>query len=359
MHRKVVDAERKYSMETLKIAVDAMGGDSAPGVVVRGVIDYLKENQDTVIALVGKVRDIKREFRKQRLDIPGNLEIVNAREHVLMREHFFSYWRKREKTSIKKALDLVKSRKAQAMISAGNTGAITAMAKTVLGTIKQIERPALALMIPTLKGHSLLVDVGANVDSKPKNLVQFALMGKVYLESVAGIKNPRIALMSIGEEEAKGNELTKSTYNLLKSLDINFAGNVEGRDVYRGVADLIVTDGFTGNVTLKVAEGVVDTMQSMLRREIMSSVLAKVGFFFLKRSLRRIQKKMDYSEYGGALLLGVNGIVIIGHGGSNEKAICSAIQTGKKFVKENVLGKISNEIEHMQKRFNFKELNYV
>jgi glycerol-3-phosphate acyltransferase PlsX len=346
-------------METMKIAVDAMGGDAAPGVVIRGVIDYLKDNQDTTIALVGKVRDIKREFRKQRLDIPGNLEIINAREQVLMREHFFSYWRKRDKTSIKKALDLVKSRKAHAMISAGNTGAITAMAKTVLGTIKQIERPALALMIPTLNGHSLLVDVGANVDSKPKNLVQFALMGKVYLESVAGIKNPRIALMSIGEEEAKGNELTKSTYNLLKSLDINFAGNVEGRDVYKGTADLIVTDGFTGNVTLKVAEGVVDTMQSMLRREIMSSLLAKVGFFFLKSSLRRIQKKMDYSEYGGALLLGVNGIVIIGHGGSNEKAICSAIQTGKKFVKENVLGKISKEIEHMQERSNFKGLNYV
>lgn len=346
-------------MQTVRIAVDAMGGDSAPEVVIHGVVNYLEGNPDTTIALVGRRKDIKREFKKQRLEIPGNLEIIDAREQVLMREHFFSYWRKREKTSIKKALDLVKSRKAHAMISAGNTGAITAIAKTVLGTLKQIERPALALMIPTLNGHSLLVDVGANVDSKPKNLVQFALMGKVYLESVAGIKNPRIALMSIGEEEAKGNELIKSTHNLLKSMDINFTGNVEGRDVYRGAADLIVTDGFTGNVTLKVAEGVVDTMQSMLRREITSSLLAKIGFFFLKRSLRRIQKKMDYSEYGGALLLGVNGIVIIGHGGSNEKAIRSAINTGKKFVVENVLGKISKEIDQMQKRFNFKELNYV
>ncbi|MCP5108835.1 MAG: phosphate acyltransferase PlsX, partial [bacterium] len=213
--------------------------------------------------------------------------------------------------------DLVKQKKVQAMVSAGNSGAVMAIAKNVLGTIKQIERPALALMVPTLKGNSLLVDVGANVDSKPKNLVQFALMGKVYLENVIGIKKPRIALMSIGEEEAKGNELTKTTYNILKSLDINFIGNVEGRDVYVGEADVIVTDGFTGNVTLKVTEGVWDMMLSMLNREIMGSILSKIGFFFLKSSFRRIQKKMDYSEYGGALLLGVNGIVIIGHGGSN------------------------------------------
>ena len=350
--------EESKSTGTTKIAVDAMGGDSAPGVVVRGVVDYLKDNKDASIALVGKARDIKKEFKKQRLDVPPNLEIINARDHVLMREHFFSYWRKRERTSIKKALDLVKTQEAQAMISAGNTGAVMSMAKAVLGPLERIERPALALMIPTLNGHSLLVDVGANMDSKPRNLVQFALMGKVYLESVAGIKNPRIALMSIGEEEAKGNELTKSTYNMLKSLDINFAGNVEGRDVYMGAADLIVTDGFTGNITLKVAEGVVDAMQSMLRREITASLLAKIGFFFLKSSLRRIQKKMDYTEYGGALLLGVNGIVIIGHGGSNAKAIRSAIKMGVKFVKENVLGKISTEIDRLQERFNFKELKY-
>jgi len=344
-------------METMKIAVDAMGGDSAPEVVVRGAVEYLKDNKDLRILLVGKEKEIKKEIKKQRIDFPENLEIVNAHEQVLMREHFFSYWKKREKTSIKKALDLVKHKKAQAMVSAGNTGAVMAMAKTVLGTIKRIERPALALMIPTLKGNTLLVDVGANVDPKPKNLVQFALMGKVYLESVVGIKEPKIALMSVGEEEAKGNELTKATHNLLKSMDINFSGNVEGREVYMGVADLIVTDGFTGNITLKVAEGVVDVMLSMLRREIMSNILSKIGFFFLKSSLRRIQKKMDYSEYGGALLLGVNGIVIIGHGGSNEKAIRSAIHLSKKFITENVLGKISKEVEKMQDKF--KELTYA
>ncbi len=339
------------------IAVDAMGGDAAPEVVVRGAVDYLKEHDDVSIALVGKEKEIRKEFKKQRLDCPTNLEIVDAHEHVLMREHFFSYWRKRNKTSIKKALDLVKSNKAQAMVSAGNTGAVMAISRDVLGTLKQIERPALAIMIPTLTGHSLLMDVGANVDSKPRNLVQFALMGKIYLEQIMGIQNPKIALMSIGEEEAKGNELTKSTYNILKSMDINFIGNVEGRDIYVGAADLIVTDGFTGNVMLKVTEGVVDVMFSLLRREIMSNVLAKVGFFFLKSSIRRIQKKMDYSEHGGALLLGVNGIVIIGHGRSNDKAIHNAIHMSKQFIKENVLQKISQEIERMQDHF--KELTYV
>ncbi|MCP4213839.1 MAG: phosphate acyltransferase PlsX [bacterium] len=341
----------------MKIAIDAMGGDHAPEVVIGGAVDYYKENPDVGLVLVGKEKEIRREIKKHKIDFPESIEILNAHESILMREHFFSYWKRREKSSIKKAVDLVKQNKAQAMISAGNTGAVASIAKSVLGTLTRIERPALALMIPTLKGHSLLVDVGANVDSKPKNLVQFALMGKVYLEHVVGIPNPRIGLMSIGEEEVKGNELTKTTHNLLKSMDINFIGNVEGRDVYFGEADLIVTDGFTGNVTLKVTEGVVDMMLSMLKREIMTNMLSKIGFFFLKSSLRRIRKKMDYTEYGGALLLGVNGIVIVGHGGSNKKAIKNALQLSTKFIRENVLDKISTEIERMQEKF--KELQYV
>jgi glycerol-3-phosphate acyltransferase PlsX len=243
------------------------------------------------------------------------------------------------------------------MVSAGNTGAVMALAKNVLGSMKNIDRPALAIMLPTLKGSSLLVDVGANTDSKPHNLVEFALMGKIYLENIVGIKDPRIGLMNIGEEEVKGNELTKTTHNLLKQLDINFIGNVEGRDVYIGEADLIVTDGFTGNVTLKVSEGVVEVMLSMLKREIMSNIFSKIGFFFLKHSLKRIKKKLDYSEYGGALLLGVNGIVIIGHGGSNAKAIKNAISLSYRFVTEKVLDKISQEIGRMQE--SLKELKYV
>jgi len=344
-------------MDNVRVALDAMGGDAAPAVVIQGAIDYLGEYDDVTIALVGKEKEIKKELRKFNVDaMKGRIEIVDALEQISMREHFFSYWRKREKTSVKRALDLVKQGKAQAMISAGNTGAVMAIAKTVLGPMQYIDRPALAVMMPTLKGHSLLVDVGANVDSRPKNLVQYALMGKVYLERVHGVANPRIALMNVGEEDVKGNELTKTTHNLLKSLDINFIGNVEGKDVFAGEADLIVTDGFTGNVALKVSEGVVGTISSMLKEEINSSVLSKIGFFFLKSSFKRIMKKIDYSEYGGALLLGVNGIVIIGHGRSNRKAIKNAIRLSKTFVVENVLHNISQEMEKMSGMF--KELRY-
>ncbi len=347
-------------MPIVKIAVDAMGGDRAPAVVIEGVVDYIRENnrdENSRIILVGKEKEIHKELKKFKNFPSDRLEIVDALEEISMKEHFLSYWRKREETSIKKAIDLVKNEKAKAMVSAGNTGAVMALAKNVLGSMKNIDRPALAIMLPTLKGNSLLVDVGANTDSKPHNLVEFAMMGKVYLENVVGIQNPRIALMNIGEEEAKGTELTKTTHNLLKQLDINFIGNVEGRDVYIGEADLIVTDGFTGNVTLKVSEGVVEVMLSMLKREIMSNIFSKVGFFFLKKSLKRIKKKLDYAEYGGALLLGVNGIVIIGHGGSNAKAIKNAIYLSYKFVSEKVLEKISLEIGRMQE--SLKELKYV
>ena len=347
-------------METIKIAVDAMGGDHAPAIVIEGVVDYIRENQRDEgykIVLVGKEKEINKELKKYKNFRLDRIEIVDALEEISMKEHFLSYWRKREETSIKKAIDLVKNDQAKAMVSAGNTGAVMALAKTVLGSIKSIDRPALAIMIPTLKGNSLLVDVGANTDSKPHNLVQFALMGKVYLENIYGIKNPRIGLMNIGEEEVKGNELTKTTHNLLKKLDINFVGNVEGRDVYLGEADLIVTDGFTGNVALKVSEGVVSVMLSMLKREIMSNVFSKIGFFFLKRSLKRIKKKLDYAEYGGALLLGVNGIVIIGHGSSNAKAIKNAVYLSYKFISQKVLEKISLEIEKTQ--ISLPELKHV
>ncbi len=344
-------------MDKIKIAIDAMGGDAAPEVVIRGAIDCLKDYPDICLTLVGKEKVIKKELKKIGVEARDDIEIVNALEEISMREQFFSYWRRREKTSIKKALDLVKHQDAMAMVSAGNTGAIMTIAKNVLGMIKNIDRPALAVMMPTLRGNTLLVDVGANLNSKPKNLVQYALMGKAYLENACGIENPRIGLMSIGEEEEKGNELTRGTYQLLKSLDINFVGNVEGRDVYAGEIDLIVTDGFTGNVTLKVSEGLINAMLSMLRKETMTNLLSKIGFFFLKSSLKRIRKKMDYAEYGGAILLGVNGVVIVGHGRSSQKAIKNAINMARQFIKDNILQKISREIEKMQTTF--KELKYV
>lgn len=344
----------------MKIAVDAMGGDKAPDVVVKGVVDYLNEDKDgdfLKIVLVGKEKVIRKELKKHTIKSEDRIEILNAKEEISMKEHFFSYWKKREETSVKIGLDLVRKNSAQAMVSAGNTGAVMAISKSVLGPIEDIDRPALALMLPTLKGSSMLMDVGANVDSKPKNLVQFALMGKIFLENVYGIKNPKIALMSIGEEDVKGNILIKKTFKLLKKIDINFIGNVEGKDVYAGDADLIVTDGFTGNVALKVSEGVIDTMLSMLKHEMTFGILSKIGFFFLKSALKRVQKKLDYSEYGGALLLGVKGLVIIGHGRSSEKAIKNAIILGKKFVTGNVLEKISKELSKVKGVL--KELQYV
>jgi len=339
------------------VAVDAMGGDYGCETVVQGAVEYLKEHEEINIALVGKERLLKKALKKNRMENSDRIFVINALEEVSMRDQFLTYWRKRERTSIKKGLDLLKQGRADALVSTGNTGAVMAISKEILGTLKNIDRPALSVMVPTLKGHSLLIDVGANVDSKPKNLVQFALMGKVYLENVMGIEKPRIALMSIGKEDIKGNELTKNTFSILKKLDINFIGNIEGKDIHLGEADLIVTDGFTGNVTLKVSEGFVDLITSLLKEEIRLSLLSKIGVFFLKSSLKKIKKKLDYSEYGGALLLGVNGVVIIGHGRSNIKAIKNAIEQSRKFVKNNVVKKIGIEIANMEKMF--KELKYV
>ena len=340
------------------IAVDAMGGDNAPEVVIKGVEEYLTHNSsDTEVILVGFRKTGEREVRKIAPSIINKVKFRNAKETVSMREQLFSYWKKREKTSVKIALDMVKKGEADAMVSAGNTGAITAFAKTSLGTLDTIDRPALAIMIPTLKGSTMLMDVGANVDSKPRNLVQSALMGKIYLENVYSIKNPRIALMSVGEEDVKGNELTKATFNILKSLDINFIGNIEGRDAYIGDVDLIVTDGFTGNITLKVTEGVVSAM--LVNDETGDYVQSafKSRLFLLRSSVKRILKKLDYAETGGALLLGVNGIVIIGHGNSSSKAIRSSIELSCRFIEENVLQKIAEEIREFQSVL--KELKYV
>jgi len=345
-------------MEPVAVAIDAMGGDHAPAVVVKGVMDFLESNPDVRIQLVGKRREIRRELRRlSAVNLDGRLTVVNARDQISMREQLLSYWRKRERTSIQQALDLVKKGKASAMISAGNTGAVMALAKTNLGLLEGIGRPALATLIPTAKGKTLLMDVGANVDSKPRHLVEFALMGKVYLETVRGVENPRIALMSIGEEEGKGNELIKRTHAILKSMDINFVGNIEGRDAYMGESDLIVTDGFTGNVTLKVAEGVVDVFMSMLKREIRNSLQSRLGLFLLKRSLRRLRRRLDYAETGGALLLGVNGIVVIGHGRSNAKAVCRAIELSVRMVREQVQERIAAEMRQM--RSVLEELSYA
>ncbi len=347
-------------MGSLQIAIDAMGGDHAPAAIIEGAVQSLRSctsEEGLCALLVGREKEISKELRRFPGLDPSRYEIVDARETISMKDHLRHYWRRKSESSISKTLQLVRDGRAAAAFSAGNSGAVMTLAREMLGSPAGVERPALALMIPTLNGQSLLVDVGATADPKARHLAQFALMGKIYLQTVHGISNPRIGLVSIGEEEAKGNELTKQAHQLLKGMDINFIGNIEGKDVFLGAADVIVTDGFTGNVALKVTEGVVEVVLSMLRREITSNLFSKIGFFFLQRSLGRIKRRLDYTETGGALLLGVNGLVMVGHGRSSARAIASAITLSRTFVRERVNERISQEMQRMGSAF--KELNYA
>lgn len=325
----------------MKIAVDAMGGDFGPRVTVAGA---LRASQDfgLEVLLVGVEEAIKREL--ERLPRAGSrVTIIDAPEAVRMDEGIFSLRRKR-KSSIRVGTELVKTGLADGFVSTGNTAAVVYISRKVLGALEGVEKPALALLVPTLKGLTLLIDVGASVDCRPSHLEQFAIMGRVFMESVLGLENPKIGLMSIGEEESKGNDLTREVYERLENSSLHFIGNVEGKDIYSGKADVIVCDGFTGNVALKVSEGVVETLLHMARREITRNILAKIGFFLMKRNLKRIYRKVDYSEYGGAQLLGINGVCIIGHGRSNAYAVRNAVRMAKDFVTQRVQERIQAEM---------------
>jgi len=325
----------------MKVAVDAMGGDFGPKVTVEGAIKASQE-LDIEILLVGSETRVRREF--DRLDSSNaNVTIVNASEEISMSEGILSF-RKKKKSSIRIGVQLLKEKRADAFVSTGNTAAIVYISSKVLGALKGVDRPALSLLVPTLSGPTLLIDVGANVNCQPHHLEQFAVMGRIFMESVMGLKEPRIALMSVGEERTKGNDLTKEVHTLLMASSMNFIGNVEGKDIYSGKADVIVSDGFTGNIALKVSEGVVDTMFNMARTEIMKNLFAKIGFLLMKRHLKKLYKRVDYSEYGGAQLLGINGVCIIGHGRSNVMAVKNAIKMAKDFVKNRVQEKIQAEI---------------
>jgi glycerol-3-phosphate acyltransferase PlsX len=325
----------------MKVAVDAMGGDFGPKVTVEGAVKASQEF-DIDVLLVGSENRVRREFDK--LDNSNaNVTIVNASEEISMSEGILSF-RKKKKSSIRIGVQLLKEKKADAFVSMGNTAAIVYISSKVLGSIEGVHRPALSLLVPTLSGHTLLIDVGANVNCLPQHLEQFAVMGRIFMESVMGLKEPRIALMSIGEEKTKGNDLTKEVYARLMASAMNFIGNVEGKDIYSGKADVIVSDGFTGNIALKVSEGVVDTMFNMARTEIMKNLFAKIGFLLMKRHLKKLYKRVDYSEYGGAQLMGINGVCIIGHGRSNVVAVKNAVKMAKDFVKNRVQEKIQSEI---------------
>lgn len=323
----------------MKIAVDAMGGDFAPGRVVEGAV-LAARNFGMGIILVGDEAKIGEELK--RYDYSGlGITIQHASEVVRMDESPVEALRKKKDSSIRVAINLVKEHAADAMLSAGNTGAVMATAHFVLRTIPGVDRPAIATVLPNIKGISLILDVGANVDSKPHHLIQFGIMGELYARHVLGKVRPTVGLLSIGAEDVKGNELTKEVLKGMKSSPLNFIGNIEGRDVYNGTVDVIVCDGFVGNIALKISEGVASVMAKVLRQEIESLGWRKIGYRLLAPAFQRFKKRFDYSEYGGAPLLGVNGNVIISHGGSSVKALMNGIRIAAECVQHRMQEKIA------------------
>lgn len=336
----------------MRIAVDAMGGDFGPKAVVPGAM-RAAEDFDVDILLVGLESVIRREVDRTGLK-KSRTTVIEAPEAIGMGESVLAF-RKKKASSIRVGAQLVKDGRAEAFVSMGNTGAVVYISREVLGSLKGVDRPALALLVPGVEGQTLLLDVGANANCQPHNLVQFAVMGKIFMETVVGVPDPRVGLMSIGEEKGKGNDLVREAFDRLQEAPLRFIGNVEGKDLFSGVADVIVSDGFTGNVALKVSEGVVQSVLSMARHEITKNIFAKLGYLLMKRHLKKIYKKVDYSEYGGAQLLGVDGVCIIGHGRSNPAAVRNAVLRAREFVTNRVLEKIQAEIlryEHALKGVN-------
>ncbi|MBB6631187.1 phosphate acyltransferase PlsX [Clostridium algidicarnis] len=330
----------------MKIAVDGMGGDNSPRIVVEGSIQALKEFEDLQIIITGKQNEINKELSKYEYD-KNKITVVNATEVIDTNDHPVMAIRRKKDSSLVKALNLVKNNEADAIISAGSTGAFMAGSLFIVGRINGIDRPALAPIMPGKNGKFMVVDCGANVDCKPNNLVQFAHMGKIYFENVLGVKNPSIGLVNIGVEEEKGNELTKATYKLLKNEAINFVGNIEPRDVPLGNTDIVVCDGFVGNTILKMYEGVSSSIFDVLKSEIMSSTRTKIGGLLLKPIFKEFKTKFDYKEYGGAAFIGVKGICIKAHGSSDGKALKNAIKQAIIFYDNKIIEKISNEIESL------------
>jgi glycerol-3-phosphate acyltransferase PlsX len=319
----------------MKIAVDAMGGDNAPHAVVAGAVQAAKE-YGTGIILVGIEQLIHAELEKHPRAKSLPIEVRNATEVVDMLDSPATVFRRKKDSSIRVANELVKSGEAVAVISAGHTGAAMATSLFVLGKLEGIERPAIATFMPTIKGTSIILDVGANVDCKPNHLLQFAVMGDVYAKYLLKQPNPCVGLLSIGEEATKGNELTREAFKLLTETSLNFIGNVEGRDVMSGKVDVVVCDGFIGNVVLKVSEAVAETIGLMIRENIGDNLIKKLGYVMMRPAFRALKRRVDYAEYGGAPLVGINGISIISHGHSSDQAIKNAIRVAAELVKLEV-----------------------
>ena len=328
----------------MKIAIDGMGGDNAPSEIVSGVVKALEEFKDIEFYITGPEDAIKKEISKNNYN-GNNIIVVDAKEVITTNEHPVMAVRRKKDSSLCKALNLVKEGTCDAVISAGSTGAFLAGCTFIVGRIKGIKRPALAPVMPGKNGSFIIVDAGANVDSKPEYLVQFAHMGKEYYKGVLNGENPSVGLVNIGEEAEKGNDLTKETFKLLSEEKLNFIGNIEPRDVTKGDVNVIVCDGFVGNTILKMYEGTASTIMKVIKEEVMATgITSKVGALLLKPVFKSIANRFDYKEYGGAPFLGVDGICIKAHGSSDARAFKSAIKQAKIFYDNKVLDKIKENI---------------
>ena len=339
----------------MKLALDAMGGDYAPQEIVLGGLDALNQYDFMEkLYLVGKrdaIEAVLKEAEKDRKIDYTKLEIVEANEVIEMDDHPATAYRRKKDASITVATRLVREGTADAVVSAGSTGAAMVAALFGLGRIKGVHRPAIGCIIPTYEGGKLLVDSGANTNVDENNLVQFAQMGSIYMNCVMGMENPRVGLINNGSEETKGSELTQAVYQRLKEMpDLNFVGNLEGRDVPFGRADVMTCDGFTGNVVLKTMEGMAKVIMEMLQEEVYASTRGKIGGMLLKPSLRNLKKKMDYAEYGGAPLLGVNGVSVVCHGSSKARAVFKAIEVANTCCESRFVEKIKGKYEQQSEQ---------
>ena len=331
--------------EMTKIAVDAMGGDNAPKEIIKGAVEAVQKRDDIQVILTGKEEVIADElagytYNKEQITIVNTTEVIETAEPPVMAS------RRKKDSSIVVGLKLVKEKKADAFVSAGSSGAVLAGGQLLVGRIKGVERPPLAPLIPTEKGFALLIDCGANVDARPSHLVQFAKMGSIYMKHVMGVKNPKVGIVNIGAEEEKGNALVKETFPLLKECrDINFTGSIEAREIPHGQADVIVCEAFVGNVILKLYEGVGSVLISKMKKGMMTSLRSKIGALLVKPALKSTMKDFDASEYGGAPLLGLNGLVVKTHGSSTSKEVCNSILQCVTFKEQRINEKIKECIQ--------------
>lgn len=329
----------------MKIALDAMGGDNAPFETIKGAVAALEEVNELELVLVGKKEVIEAELSKYKCN-RDKIEIVDAREVIEMTDEPVVAVKSKKDSSMNRTLELVKDGVVSASVSAGNTGALITASQLKLKRIKGVLRPAIATMFPNKKGHMLMLDVGATADCKPEFLNQYAMMGSKYMEILVGRKNSKVGLLNIGTEEGKGNEVTRESYNLLKQNEsINFVGNVESTEVMNGEIDVVVTDGFTGNMVLKTAEGIGKFILDIIKTEVSKSFIYKLGALLLMPALKVVKSKMDSSEYGGAIFLGLNGISIKAHGNSDAVAIKNAIKVAEKFAKLNFVEEMKKVID--------------